>query len=138
MVTVEKLINAPATRVWQALTDKDEMKQWYFDIADFKAEPGFTFRFNGQNEGRTFVHICTIQEVIPQQKLSYSWRYENHPGNSLVTFHLEGRENQTLLRLTHEGLETFPAQPDFAEANFRMGWTELLTRLLPEYIEGKR
>ncbi|WP_262896812.1 SRPBCC domain-containing protein [Chryseobacterium cucumeris] len=34
-ITVQYTINAPAEKVWKALTDKNEMKSWYFDIQDF-------------------------------------------------------------------------------------------------------
>ena len=42
-VIKEVLLNAPASKVWKAITDKNEMKQWYFDLAEFKPEVGFEF-----------------------------------------------------------------------------------------------
>ena len=30
---IERTYNATAEKVWQAITDKNQMKQWYFDIA---------------------------------------------------------------------------------------------------------
>lgn len=136
----EVTINAPAEVVWKAITDKDEMKQWYFDIAEFKAEPGFEFQFTGQNEDGTkkYVHLCEVKEVIPMQKLSYSWRYENSGGDSLVTFELFEENGATRLRLTHEGVETFAAYgPDFAKTNFIAGWNEIIGTLLKDYVEKK-
>ncbi|HQW02016.1 MAG TPA: SRPBCC domain-containing protein, partial [Saprospiraceae bacterium] len=44
---IERTLNAPIDRVWQAITNKSQMKQWYFDLADFKAEVGFQFEFIG-------------------------------------------------------------------------------------------
>ncbi len=35
-IIVEELYQAPLEKVWHALTDKDQMKQWYFDIPDFR------------------------------------------------------------------------------------------------------
>src|SRR5690606_28086515 len=46
-VVVEKTYDAPVRRVWEALTNKEQMKQWYFDVDDFRAEEGFSFRFAG-------------------------------------------------------------------------------------------
>ncbi len=34
----ERTLNAPVNAVWEAITDKDKMKQWYFDLAAFKPE----------------------------------------------------------------------------------------------------
>ena len=47
--TIERVFDAPVNVLWKAITDKDEMKQWYFDLEEFKAEPGFKFSFTGVN-----------------------------------------------------------------------------------------
>jgi uncharacterized protein YndB with AHSA1/START domain len=39
-IIVEYKVNAPIERVWKALTDKTEMRSWYFDIPDFELETG--------------------------------------------------------------------------------------------------
>ena len=120
---IEKVYQAPVQAVWKAITDTDEMKLWYFDLAAFKPEVGFEFRFwGGPAEDRQYHHICKITEVIPYKKLAHSWKYEDYEGDTLVTFELFEAGNQTKLRLTHEGLETFPASnPDFARENFVEG-----------------
>ena len=41
---IEKTYNAPVSLVWQAITDRALMKEWYFDFADdFKLETGAVF-----------------------------------------------------------------------------------------------
>ena len=49
-IIVERTYNAPIEKVWNAITNKDEMKKWYFDLAEFKAEPGFEFQFYGEGK----------------------------------------------------------------------------------------
>jgi len=136
---IERVYNAPSSRIWKALTDKSEMKKWYFDVSDFKPEVGFEFTFPG--EGRNcekYVHRCRITEVIEGKKLAYSWAYEGHPGNSIVTFELFPEGEKTRLRLTHSGLETFPkSNSDFARESFAEGWTYITGTSLKEYLEGK-
>src|SRR6476620_6196069 len=105
---IERSYDAPVEKVWKAITDKEQMKKWYFDIPEFKPEVGFNFTFKGENEGRVFVHLCTITEVIPLKKLKHSWRYEGEEGISYVTFELFAEGEKTRVKLTHEGLETFP------------------------------
>ena len=46
---IERTCNAPVEKVWKALTDKDQMKKWYFDLPAFKAEKGFEFEFAKQD-----------------------------------------------------------------------------------------
>lgn len=136
-IIIERTYNAPIAKVWKALTDKNEMKQWYFDLAEFKPEVGFKFQFYGGPPEKQYLHLCVVTEVIIGKKLTYSWRYDGYGGNSHVTFELFEEENKTRLRLTHTGLDTFPvSNPDFAVKNFVQGWTELLSTSLKKFLEG--
>lgn len=132
---IERVLNASPERVWQAISDKEKMKQWYFDLAEFKAEPGFEFSFEGGPDDRKYMHLCKVTEVVPGKKLTYSWRYEGYEGNSFVTFELFDEGKQTRIKLTHAGLETFPKHPDFARSNFEAGWTDLIGHLLKDFVE---
>jgi uncharacterized protein YndB with AHSA1/START domain len=136
-IVIEQMLNAPVSKVWSAITDKDEMEIWYFDLKEFKAEPGFQFEFaGGPSPERQYVHHCEITEVIPESKLTYSWSYNGYAGRSYVSFELFPKEEQTLIRLTHSELETFPQQnPDFAKANFEQGWNEIISSSLKNYLE---
>ena len=137
-IIVEKLFDASTATIWEALTDKDIMKQWYFDLEDFKAEVGFEFRFPGGPDGKSYTHICTVVSAVQEQQLAYTWRYEGYPGISTVTFDLHPEEDQTKFKLTHEGLETFPADnPDLARSNFVMGWDYIINKSLTEFLESK-
>lgn len=135
--TIERTLNAPAEKVWKAITDKEQMKQWYFDIAEFKPVVGFEFTFSGQgHKGEKYLHLCKITEVVVGKKLSYSWKYENFEGSSYVTFELFEEGDKTRVKLTHEGLETFPVNnPDFAKESFAGGWTYLIGTSLPGFAE---
>ena len=135
-VVIERTFDAPVERVWRAITDKNDMREWYFDLEAFRPEVGFEFEFAGVgNDGKTFRHLCTVTEAIPNRKLAYTWRYDGYPGMSVVTFELFGEGNKTRVKLTHEGLETFPPTPDFGKENFINGWTSLIGTLLKEFVE---
>ncbi|MCW3108246.1 MAG: hypothetical protein JWQ09_2752 [Segetibacter sp.] len=135
---IERTFNAPVEKVWQAITDKEQMKQWYFDLAEFKPEVGFEFQFEAGNDDKQYLHLCKITEVIPGKKLAYSWRYEGYEGNSFVTFELFAEGSATRLKLTHEGLETFPTNnPDFAKESFAAGWTYIIGTSLANFVENK-
>ena len=135
--TIERTYNASLSKVWKAITDKDEMKHWYFDLAEFKAEVGFKFQFTGTgNDGTDYVHLCEIKESVFEKKLSYTWRYEGYQGDSLVTFELFKEGDNTRLKLTHEGIETFPQNStDFAKESFAAGWTHITGVSLKNHLE---
>ncbi len=132
---IERVLNAPTDKVWKALTDKEQMKQWYFDLTEFKPEPGFEFTFVGGTEENSYMHLCKVTEVVPGKKLQHSWRYEGYEGNSFVTWELFAEGDKTRLKLTHEGLETFPPNPDFARKNFEAGWTDIVGKNIKEFLE---
>jgi uncharacterized protein YndB with AHSA1/START domain len=135
-VVVERTFNAPVARVWKALTDVEEMRRWYFDLKEFKPEVGFEFEFIVEHKGMKYHHLCQITEVMPQKKLVHTWRYKGHEGDSLVTFELFAEGGKTRLKLTHEGLETFPKTPSFARKNFMEGWTQIIGSSLKEFVES--
>jgi len=137
-VVIERTFNAAVARVWEALTNADEMRVWYFDLKEFKPEVGFEFEFTVEHEGTRYHHLCKITEVIPQKKIAYTWRYAGEEGESLVTFELFADGDKTRLKLTHEGLETFPKLPAYARTNFEKGWTEIIGSSLKQYVEENK
>lgn len=136
-LTISRLLDAPIELVWKAITDKNQMKKWYFDIPTFKPEVGLEFQFTGgPEEGPKYLHLCKITEVIPNKKLVHSWRYDGYPGNSFVTWELSEENGKTRVKLTHAGLSSFGTEnPDFAESNFSQGWTAILGTSLPQFLE---
>jgi uncharacterized protein YndB with AHSA1/START domain len=134
-VVIERTFSAPVARVWEALTDVDQMRSWYFDLKEFKPEVGFEFAFVVEHEGNRYDHRCRVTEVVPEKKLAYTWRYEGQQGDSLVTFELFADGDKTRLKLTHEGIETFPTTPAYARKNFEAGWTEIIGSSLKKFVE---
>jgi uncharacterized protein YndB with AHSA1/START domain len=137
-VVIERTLNATAERVWKAITDVNEMRNWFFDLPAFDAVPGFEFTFSGNNEDRTYLHSCRIIEVKRNEKLSYTWQYPGYEGSSVVSFELIPDGEQTMVRLTHSGLHTFPRNnPDFDKMNFAEGWNQIIGFGLKNYLDKK-
>jgi uncharacterized protein YndB with AHSA1/START domain len=137
-VVVERTLNAPVARVWSALTDVDQMRQWYFDLKEFRPEVGFEFEFVVEHEGNHYHHLCRVTDVVPQKKVAYIWRYKGEPGDSLVTFELFREGEKTRLKLTHTGIDTFPETPAYARKNFETGWTQIVDSELRQFVESKQ
>jgi len=137
-VVVERTLNAPIARVWTALTDANQMRQWYFDLKEFKPQVGFEFEFVVEHERNRYHHLCQVTDVVPQKKIAYSWRYKGEPGDSLVTFELFGEGNKTRVKVTHTGIETFPKTPAYARKNFENGWTAIIGTELKQFVEKSK
>ena len=137
-IILGRRFNVPASKVWNAIANRDEMSKWYFDLNEFKAEVGFQFQFSGGPiPERQYLHLCEITEVIQGQKLKHSWSYDGYTGVSFLTFELIEHLNQTMLRLIHEGIETFPpGNLDLAKENFEEGWNHIINVSLRDYLES--
>ena len=135
-IILERVFNAPIDKVWNALTNNEEMKIWYFQLPEFIPVIGFEFRFiGGPTADRQYQHICKITAVESKKKLAHSWRYDGYDGISFVTWELWDEDSTTRLRLTHNGLETFPhSNQDFAKENFEIGWASILDSSLGNYL----
>jgi len=133
---IERTYNAPINKVWEAITNHEKMKEWYFKLEDFKPEVGFEFEFMGGSKEKSYKHLCKVTEAIPRKKLTHSWKYDGYPGESFVTWELFDEDGKTRLKLTHTGLETFPQNnPDFAKESFSKGWTYITGTSLTNYLE---
>lgn len=139
MIQTTIIIKATSAEVWEALTLKDKMKEWYFDIPDFELRKGAVFNFFEPGGSNKFHHRCTIKEIIPEKKFSHTWTYPSHSnGESVVTWLLNEKNGATEVILQHNGIENFTdAGPEFAAENFQMGWEGFMA-ILKNYIYGLR
>ena len=139
MITSSIQIAKDPQTVWRALTNKELMREWYFDIADFELREGHEFHFYEPGGGRKYFHQCRIREIQPQKKLVHTWTHPTRSkGESVVTWELQENENGTLVTLSHDGLEHLAdAGPEFVPGNFQAGWDGFLQRL-KNYVNGLR
>ena len=135
-IIIERTFHAPVPAVWNAITDAGAMRQWFIPVAEFKPEAGFRFQFMEGDANQKYLHLCEVKDVVPGRKISYTWRYDGYPGDSLVTFELFEEGANTRLRFTHEGVETFAGiGPDFSKESHQKGWNYLVGKALKEFID---
>jgi uncharacterized protein YndB with AHSA1/START domain len=142
---IEKRIelNAPVSRVWQALTDHRQFGEW------FRVKLEAPFVAGRESRGRIthpgYEHVewhAIVKEIQPERLFSFTW----HPYGidpkidysketpTLVEFRLEKTAKGTLLTLVESGFENVPAERRL-EA-FRMndgGWTAQMKNI-EEYV----
>lgn len=132
-------IKESADKVWQALTDKKQMKEWYFDIPDFELKLGSTFNFYEPGDKKEYHHQCVIKEIVPNKLFSYTWTHPSHSkGESLVTWLLDEKDGITTVALSHSGIENFvDAGPSFSPESYQAGWDGFMS-VLKNYVYGMR
>ncbi len=127
-----KTIRAKREKVFQAWTNPNFVKQWFAPgdksvaMADVNAKVGGNYRIQMQDpDGTTYTTRGDYKEIIPNEKLVFSWGWEGPDRyESLVTILLNDSGEGTELTLIHERL----ANTDSVEKHTQ-GWTGCLAKL---------
>lgn len=123
----------PAATVWEYLTNPDLMELWLMKN-NFKPVVGHEFQFTtGPIPNLRFDGIfhCKVLEVVPFEKLSYSWG--SGPGDGVITldsvvvWKLRETAEGTDVSLQHSGFEK-PENADFFNG-LKHGWVEKLEKI---------
>jgi uncharacterized protein YndB with AHSA1/START domain len=130
----EYLYNVPMEKVWEAITDTDKMRIWYFpQLKQFKPVVGFKFQFD--DPGAKYQKEWIVTKVIPGKTLARSWSYKGYPVSSEVVFDLSAVGNNTKLNVTQTGIGSFPDHPHFKRERFEWGLDSLLGQNLKRLLE---
>ena len=130
-VKKEIIINATRDEVWQALTDPEMIKIYFFGtevITDWKI--GSPILFQGEWEGNSYQEKGIILDLIPQKLFKYSYwssmsGTEDLPENySIIVYQLVEEESGTTLIITQEGFRDQKAYED-SDTN----WGEILNSI---------
>lgn len=132
-------INAPQSKVWDALTNPQQTRKYMFGcetVSDWKA--GSPLLWRGEYEGKQMVFVKgTIVEIKPENLLTYSTfdpnsTMEDVPENYLnVTYELATENGQTVLNVTQgDYSKVADSQKRYEEAyNGGEGWNPILVEI---------
>jgi uncharacterized protein YndB with AHSA1/START domain len=132
-LNLERALQAPVRRVWEALTREGELARWYGPSDDFRVEVlewdcrvggGYRVAMHAP-DGNTHTCFGVFQEIAAPRRLAYTWSWESQPPmDTLVVFELVEDGSATRLRFSHTG---FPAGE--VRDRHEEGWTGSLERL---------
>jgi uncharacterized protein YndB with AHSA1/START domain len=127
-LVVKRLLKADRSRVFSALTDPAKMAQWFYGMETGQARVTCDFRVGGKysiemsNDEQQCVPTGEYLEIIPPEKLVFTWSVDGLVKNSKVTIELFEKGNHTEFVLTHE------LPPDVSELH-QHGWANCLDHL---------
>ena len=123
---VSTSVNAPASKVWDALTNPSIIKQYMFGtevVSDFKV--GSKIVWKGEWEGKKYEDKGEIREFQPNELLQYS-HYSPLAGKKdipenyhIVTITLIGKDNKTNVTLTQDNNPDDKSR-EHSEKNWKM------------------
>ena len=129
----EIAIQAPAERIFQALTDPAQRVQWWgaegrFQTTTMESDlrPGGKWFMRGNGVGgRPFTIKGEYLQIEAPRLLVFTWLPDWQPDaiETLVRFDLTEKDGVTVVRLTHSGLATESARTS------HKGWPQILTWL---------
>ncbi len=130
----EVTIAAPATKIFAALTEPEQLCTWWGDDTTYRCTDmqrdlrvGGKWRANGLDaQGQPFAVEGTYRTIDAPRMLEYTWLYDWAPENSpetVVRFQLTESGGQTLVRLTHSGFNDLQSKVAHGEGWVRViGW----------------
>jgi uncharacterized protein YndB with AHSA1/START domain len=130
-VTLTRTINASAPRIWKALTDPAEIKQYMFGTnTETTWEKGSTITYSGEYKGKAYEDKGTVIDIVPN-KLLHTTHYSPLSGKpdvpenyAHVTYELEEQGNQTIFKLTQDHIEN-----EEERTHMEQNWTMVLDGL---------
>lgn len=122
-------IDAPAERVWRALTEARELERWF--PLEARVEPGPDGRI-WMGWGHGLGGWSSIEAWDPPRHLRVSWLMGEGPAQ-VTDYVLEGRGGRTHLRVVTSGFPDDGSWDDMVEST-RLGWRFEL-RQLKHYLE---
>jgi uncharacterized protein YndB with AHSA1/START domain len=125
-------INAPAAKIFAALTEPDQLARWWGSDDAYRCTKmerelrvGGRWRTTGNGcDGGEFSVGGVYRIVDPPRLLEYTWEPSwgtPHDVETIVRFELEERDGVTRLRLTHRGFSTIASRDEHDKA-----WTQVL------------
>jgi len=140
-------IAAPPERVFQALTDAQQLKRWFggpecpAKVWEMDAGPGGHYRYVTE-EGAVVVNNVSqfechgeIVEYDPPRVLAYTWIanwHDDRTRRTIVRWELTPKSTGTLVKVTHSGLTQLP----IARRDYTGGWPGVL-EMLKKFAEDK-
>lgn len=132
-------VRAEAGEVWHALTDSDELENWWGEGIKLEPKVGGPFREKWEDdEGQPQLASGKVLEVKKLKLIRFSWTEKSWPKNAITecTYEIsEAGPGKSTLTVRHTGWETLPAAiRDKTLKDFKTGWTYHLKEL-KEYLD---
>ncbi|MGZ3774268.1 MAG: SRPBCC family protein [Pseudobdellovibrionaceae bacterium] len=119
--------------IWNALTDRGELENWWGEKVILEPKVGGTFKEPWDNDdGIPQLASGKVLKVKKENLIVFTWKEKNWPKDSVTicSFIIEDNGKNRSLTVKHEGWETLPdaIRPQLIK-DFKIGWNYHLKEL---------
>jgi uncharacterized protein YndB with AHSA1/START domain len=143
-LVIKWFFNHPPEKVWECLTDPKLVNEWFMKN-DFLPIVGHKFQFHSKplpKMGWDGIVYCEVLEIIPNQKLVYTWQGGPKPGviglDTMLIWTLSTDGDGTCLVLEHKGFSGWKniIASIFMENGWKKGIQRRFGQILDNYVYG--
>lgn len=131
-------IDAPKEKVWDSLIDQNKLQKWWGE-ENLKIDPKMGGQFSESHANKKgniiWIQGCIIA-LVPNHRLSITWRKSNWDGETLVTFYFLPQNGKTKLYFLHSEWNNLSVRTRENQKSLsREEWKEKLASL-KYFVEG--
>ncbi len=109
-IRIQRTLNAPVAKVFEAWSNPEAMSRWFFPGQmscevqnDFRV--GGAYRLKMKGEENDYLHTGEYREIVKDKKIAFTWS-SHIVSDTLVTVELAASGAGTALTLTHDLIKT--------------------------------
>jgi uncharacterized protein YndB with AHSA1/START domain len=139
LIELKITVKASTGEVWHALTDKDELENWWGEGVTLEPKVGGQFKEKWEDDdGNKQLASGKVISVKNKKQITFSWVEKEWPKGAVTecTFEIaEAGPGKSLLMVRHAGWETLPeARRAKILKDFKTGW-DFHLKELKEYLD---
>ena len=135
-IVMTRTFDAPRELVFEAMTRPEHMKEWWgphgftLPVCEIDLRPGGAYRFvSADAEGTEYAFRGEYREIVPPEKIVWTFEFEGMPGNvSVETMTLTEENGQTTVTSTSV-FDSVEQRDGMLESGMETGAAETYDRL---------
>lgn len=125
-ISITITVKATAAEIWRALTDTDDLENWWGDDVALEPKVGGKFREAWEDDnGDEQLASGKVLSLVPNKSITFTWREKNWDAKQSTecTYVIEDKGKTRTMTVTHKGWDSFPEkQGAKLLKDFQVGW----------------
>ncbi|MFZ3228977.1 MAG: SRPBCC domain-containing protein [Pseudobdellovibrio sp.] len=138
MIDISILAKAKPSEIWQALTDEDDLENWWGEGVTLEPIKNGNFREPWEDDERNpQMASGKVRSLEINKQITFTWKEKSWPkeANTECQITIEEQGKMCLIHLTHKGWESLPEEiRKSTMKDFKIGWNYHLKEL-KAYLE---